>query len=313
MNTTIDFSSRLPHLGMLRFSGADAAAFLQGQLSNDTRRLAAGAPLLAALSSPQGRVISILHLMPHSSGIVAVLARDVAQSTLERLRKYVLRAKVQIDDVSDRFALSGWPADGALGAAGLPIPAAEPGYIERDGVGVARVGANRCWVFGEAAGLAGQVAGASAALTETAWRLADIREGRPQVYAATSELFVAQMLNLDLIDGISFTKGCFTGQEIIARTQHLGRIKRRLHRLRLPPQAWAVGQTIRLDDGRSGRLTELAAVETGVEALAVLALSATDAGTATEGGAAGVAGEPAAVVPIVEAVMLPLPYALHGA
>ena len=95
---------------------------------------------------------------------------------------------------------------------------------------------------------------------EHAWRLADIRAGLPQIYAATREMFVAQMLNLDLIDGISFTKGCFTGQEIIARTQHLGRIKRRLHRLRLPAGTWAVGQAVHLTDGRSGRLTELAAV-----------------------------------------------------
>lgn len=99
--------------------------------------------------------------------------------------------------------------------------------------------------------------------------------GIPQIYHATSELFVAQMLNLDLINGISFTKGCFTGQEIIARTQHLGRIKRRMYRLRFPSASctqgsWSIGQSIRLPDGRSGRIVEVIAMKSGFEALAVL-------------------------------------------
>ena len=109
---------------------------------------------------------------------------------------------------------------------------------------------------------------------EREWRLADIREGLPQIYAATREMFVAQMLNLDLIDGISFTKGCFTGQEIIARTQHLGRIKRRMFRLRLPAGTWAIGQAVLLDDGRAGRLTEVVSEGEEFEALAVLNLEA---------------------------------------
>ena len=148
---------------------------------------------------------------------------------------------------------------------------------------------------------------------EHAWRLADIRAGLPQIYAATREMFVAQMLNLDLIDGISFTKGCFTGQEIIARTQHLGRIKRRLHRLRLPAGTWMVGQAVHLTDGRSGRLTELAAAGAGFEALAVLTLeTGGDPAAATSaaedksvGGAAGST--------LVDATELPLPYSLRSA
>ncbi len=105
---------------------------------------------------------------------------------------------------------------------------------------------------------------------EQAWRLADIHAGLPQVYAATSEAFVAQMLNLDLLDGISFSKGCYTGQEIIARTQHLGRIKRRMFRLRLPAGEWSIGQALHLSDGRQGRLTEVIESDGRVEALAVL-------------------------------------------
>ena len=110
------------------------------------------------------------------------------------------------------------------------------------------------------------------------------------------------MLNLDLIDGISFTKGCFTGQEIIARTQHLGRIKRRLFRLRLPAGSWAVGQALELRDGRTGRLVEVAALDDGVEALAVLGVDAL--------GAEGADPDPAGRVARIDATLLTLPYAL---
>jgi tRNA-modifying protein YgfZ len=303
MNTDTSASGLLPHLGLLRFSGADAATFLQGQLSNDTRRLSGGSPLLAAYSSAQGRVVAVLHLLPHSSGLIAVLPRDLVQAAGERLRKFVLRAKVRIEDISDSLAVFGIQSGTEyLRGAGLPIPDAA-GYAESNGVGVGRLPHNshRYWVVGESAAVSAGMPLPHHTSVEKSWRLADIRAGLPQVYAATSELFVAQMLNLDLIDGISFTKGCYTGQEIIARTQHLGRIKRRMFRLRLPRGDWAIGQTLTLADGRSGRLTELAASGDEIEALAVLTLDA------------AAHDADAALSAKVEASELPLPYAALGA
>ena len=298
---------RLGYLGVVRFSGPDAAAFLQGQVSNDTRRLRDGQPLLAAYSTPQGRVLAIMHLLPHSSGILALLPREVVLPTVERLRRYVLRAKVTIEDLSDQFSVSGrWLAD----AGGEP-------YREVDTIGVGRVGpdATRLWAVGSTSALtdagfceaASADAGAVAAHDrDSEWRLADIRAGLPQIHAATREMFVAQMLNLDLVDGISFNKGCFTGQEIIARTQHLGRIKRRLFRLRLPAGTWTVSQSITLADGRTGRLTEVEGTDAGYEALAVLPLK--QAGASDEGAADAAGSEQSGTA--VDAVILPLPYAL---
>jgi folate-binding protein YgfZ len=290
---------RLRHLGLLRFSGPDAVSFLQGQVSNDTRPLNDGRPVLAAYSSSQGRVLAILHLMPHSSGVLAVLARDLAAATAERLRKFVLRAQVKIEDLSDDYAVAGAPGEQSLRGAGLLAPDGGSRYAEQDGIGVAQLGsragsgAQRFWIVGPAAPLEGGL-GAGGLDDELAWRLADIRGGLPQVYAATSESFVAQMLNLDLLDGISFIKGCYTGQEIIARTQHLGRIKRRMFRLELPPGAWSIGQTVLLADGRTGRLTEVAPSGNGFEALAVLSLETASA--------------PNDDAETVAAVELPLPY-----
>lgn len=317
-------AGRLSHLGVLRFAGPDAIAFLQGQVSNDTTPLAGGAPVLAAYSTVQGRVLAILHLLPHSSGVLAVLPRELAAATQERLRKFVLRAKVKIEDLSERWIVAGADSS-ALRTAGIDAPASTSFLEKADGLAVARVRhgplsscAERYWLVGEAAAFA---AGADPARAERAWRLADVRDGMPQVYAATSEVFVAQMLNLDLIGGISFTKGCYTGQEIIARTQHLGRIKRRMSRLRLPPGPgpgpgprglgpWSIGQPLRLTDGRSGRLTEIAPVESdggGFEALAVLSLDAT-AGIETSADAGSGANADGGSTDAITVAELPLPY-----
>jgi len=291
--TTASVSGRLAHLGILRFTGADALPFLQGQLSNDMQQLADNRPVLAAYSSAQGRVLALIYLLPHSSGVAAILPREILVPTLERLRKFVLRAKVRIEDAGETLVVAGHFG---------PNPNLASRYVEHDGIGTAAVGhdENRCWIIGAPERLAPQ-ADAALAQTEARWRLADIRAGLPQVYAATSEEFVAQMLNLDLLDGISFTKGCYTGQEIIARTQHLGRIKRRLFRLRLPPGNWSIGQAVHLADGRRGRLTEVIESQEGIEALAVLNVEANSAG----GGEAS--GEP-----VVSAAELPLPYSLLG-
>jgi tRNA-modifying protein YgfZ len=292
---TIDSASsgRLAHLGILRFTGADALSFLQGQVSNDTQPLTERTPVFAAYSTAQGRVLALIYLLPHSSGVVAILPREILSATMERMRKFILRAKVRIEDAADTLVVAGH-----VGAT-LQVSSR---YIEQDGIGTAPLGhdANRRWIIGPPEKIAASPDAAAAKRIENEWRLADIRAGLPQVYAATSEAFVAQMLNLDLLDGISFTKGCYTGQEIIARTQHLGRIKRRLSRLTLPSGTWNIGQALRLADGRQGRLTEVIESHGRTEALAVLRV-ASDA-----------VGPEAPDEILVEAEELPLPYALFG-
>jgi len=312
-------------MGVLRFSGADVVSFLQGQVSNDTQRLSEHSPVLAAYSTAQGRVLALIYLLPHSSGVVAILPREILEPTMERMRKFILRAKVRIEEAAD-LVVAG-QLGGAIPQAGTTLQAgAAPQvgaarqagaisqgsskvvsrYIERDGIGMAPVGhdENRQWIIGPPEKIAAPADAAAAKHIEEQWRLADIRAGLPQVYAATSEAFVAQMLNLDLLDGISFTKGCYTGQEIIARTQHLGRIKRRLFRLSLPSGTWKVGQALRLADGRQGRLTEVIESAGRTEALAVLSV---EAGVT---GAAGGADAPGEL--LVDAAELPLPYSLFG-
>jgi folate-binding protein YgfZ len=302
MTTRAAQSGRLPHFGVLRFTGPDSSSFLQGQVSNDTRRLEEGRSMMAAYSNPQGRVLALMHLVPHSSGIVAILPRELVLPTLEGLRRFVLRAKVKIEDASELLSVSGQHGAQHLQAAGITAPSGT-GYTEQHDIGVAAVNRDpgRYWVIGAAERLAARgLAGDSrqADQREHDWRAADIRAGLPQIYLATREAFVAQMLNLDLLDGISFSKGCYTGQEIIARTQHLGRIKRRLYRLQLPRGEWRIGQSLKLIDGRMGRLTEVIQISDGFEALAVLNVGAGDSETVADAA--------------VAAAQLPLPYELSA-
>jgi folate-binding protein YgfZ len=247
-------------------------------------------------------VLALMHLLPHSSGIIAILPRELVLPTLESLRRFVLRAKVKVEDAGEHLSVSGQHGTQHLRSAGISTDSGT-GYTEQHDVGVAahHRDPDRFWVIGAPQrlaerGLAGDILHADQ--REHDWRAADIRAGLPQIYLATREVFVAQMLNLDLLDGISFSKGCYTGQEIIARTQHLGRIKRRLYRLQLPRGEWRIGQPLKLTDGRMGRLTEVIPIGEGFEALAVLNLGAGESETVTDAA--------------VAATQLPLPYELRA-
>lgn len=247
-------------LGLLRFRGRDAAAFLQGQLSSDVDALAVGSTQLAGYHNPQGRVIALLRLVRAGpEELLALLPQELAAPVAQRLRRFVLRSKLTID-VLDAAAV-------AAVAATLP---------------------------------------AGTAMTRS--RRADIAAGLPQVYAATSEQFVAQMLNLDCVGAISFAKGCYTGQEVIARAHYRGRVKRRLQRFVTAAAAPLLvpGARLRLRDGRPLDVVDAAACDDGrIEFLAVAPL----VGAATEA-----APEPASAgtdaPPLIDCEPLPLPYAL---
>ena len=183
-NAELLTAGRLPHMGIIRFTGPDVLSFLQGQVSNDTRRLERGTPLTAAYSTPQGRVLALGYLLPHSGGTWALLPRELISDTVARLRKFVLRAKVKIDDISDSHPVAGCLTATALSERELPVPG-DAGYVEHDGIGIARVAQTvRFWVAGSAESLMKLKFDADA---ERAWKLADVRAGLPQVYAPTSE------------------------------------------------------------------------------------------------------------------------------
>ncbi|HTV50206.1 MAG TPA: hypothetical protein VME21_03400 [Steroidobacteraceae bacterium] len=293
----------LADLGVLHARGADATSFLQGQLSSDVARLGSSGQL-AGLHNPQGRVIALLRLARLSEeDILLILPRTLAAPVLARLRRFVLRAKVRLEDASARWRVRGRVAAGLEAAA---APQAAPGVLRLTVDPQRALELIEHVATAEAASAAPGAAGPAPALESLgAWTLLDIAAGLPQVFPETSESFVAQMLNLDLIGGIAFDKGCYTGQEVIARAHYRGRVKRRMQRFRsVSPTRLAPGDRGRLPDGRAFQVVSVAALGDGrCEFLAVAPL-AQDAHE--EGEEPGAAAAPATL----EAVALELPYAL---
>ena len=249
----------LPFLGVIRASGEDAAQFLQGQFTQDTRLLEDGRTQLSACCTPQGRVIALLRLKRTDAGIFMLVPADLLESLVQHLRRYVLRARVKVEHATE--LLCGNVVTG-------PAPEAALCFDYSPNRQVLAAGAE-AW---RAAGI--DAARDDASGTRDAWTARDIAEGIPQVYAASSQSYTPQMLNLDLLDGISFGKGCYTGQEIVVRTQHLGRIKRRTLRYRcegLPP---APGTGLMRAEQKLGEVLVSAPVADACEFLAVTSLEA---------------------------------------
>lgn len=287
----------LADLGVLRVRGADATRFLQGQLSSDTERLATDVSQLAGYHNPQGRTIAVLRLaMLAADDLLAIVPRELAHPVQLRLAKYLLRAKVKLADESNLWRLEGLRASRDR----QDLPASMNGQTRIGDTVVVRITDSPRWLLISPCEAASPLA-AEAGDRET-WRRLDIAAGLPQVYTATSEEFVAQMLNLDVLGAIAFDKGCYTGQEVIARAHYRGRVKRRLQRfvstgpLRLGP-----GDTGRLADGRSLKVVEAAQRPDGrCEFLAVATLAAGDSDAAESGGT-------------LDADTLPLPYEIPAA
>ncbi|MGC8518767.1 MAG: YgfZ/GcvT domain-containing protein [Steroidobacteraceae bacterium] len=269
----------LTDLGVLRIGGADAGRFLQGQVSNDLERLSPERTLLAGYHSPQGRTIALLRLVAIAEDeLLALLPRELVTLVRDRLAKYVLRAKVTLTDVSAEWRISALAPAEHL-ASGTPAGLAPQGLAAEPGE-CTRIESRRYLCIGAAPARWLEIAAADQTPSEPSpaacqeWRLLDVRAGFTQVYAATSEHFVAQMLNLDALDAIAFDKGCYTGQEVIARAHYRGRVKRRAQRLRSrEPLVLAPGASGVLSDGRAFEVLDSAQLPDGrAEFLAVTAL-----------------------------------------
>jgi folate-binding protein YgfZ len=209
--------ARLNRYGLLAVSGADAREFLHAQLTNDIANLPSDRAALAGWCTAKGRLLASLLVIPSSEGFLLQLARDLAAPVAKRLSMFILRSKVKIADESDAWMQYGiWDAD--LNVAGVAW--------EGDVVTV-RVGERRFLQIGK--GLSH-----SCAQTEQSWTLQEIREGRPLITAATQDQFVPQMVNFETLGAIDFQKGCYPGQEIVARAQYRGQVKRRMIHLHAP-------------------------------------------------------------------------------
>lgn len=273
MNASLDRNVvrpiRLAQLTALTVAGADVRPFLQGQLSAEIEALRPDQAMLTSCNSAAGRVQAVLWLVARSDGVALIMPGSIADSIAARLRKYVLRSKVTIDPVAGRLEAGVVNSTAASGAARDVVLAGERSHAEHAGLSFVRLpGHRQVLVLAHAPDW-----GAPDPAIEATWRLDHIRAGLPQVYPETHEAFVAQMLNLDLLGGISFTKGCYTGQEIIARTHYRGAIKRRMFRFKASCPPPAPGARIVTGGQHAGDVVDAAATEEGCELLAVVSLA----------------------------------------
>jgi folate-binding protein YgfZ len=213
----------LPHLGVIRVEGEDAARFLQGQLTQDFALLGPDQARLAAFCNAKGRMqASFIGLSPAPQTFLLVTSRDILAPTLKRLSMFVLRAKARLSDATAEVALYG-----LAGSAVPPSVAVEPwSKAEVGGASLVRLypadGQPRAlWV-----GAAGQ-APEGAALAPQTWQWGEVRSAVATVTGPIVEAFVPQMLNYESVGGVNFKKGCYPGQEVVARSQFRGTLKRR--------------------------------------------------------------------------------------
>jgi folate-binding protein YgfZ len=274
-------------LGLLEFEGADAEPFLQGQLSNDVKALVPGVCQYTSYSTAKGRMLANLVLWRAApTTFRALLAGDVAADVAKRLRVYVLRSKVAIADRSAqtfRLGIGGPSAStvmqSAFGVA--PPPFAVATLDDTTLIGLP----GRRWV---AVGEGAQRDTVASRLTRHArpagyavWAWLTIDSGVPLIGAATQDQFVAQTANWDVLGGVSFQKGCYPGQEIVARTRYLGRLKERLFAYHAGSMEIAAGTRVFsavFGDQPCGTVVNAApSPEGGTDLLAVVQIAAADA------------------------------------
>lgn len=222
----------LPQFGLLAVTGDDARAFLHAQLSNDVQNLPAQTARRAGYCSPKGRLLASLLVIARSDGFLLQVSGDIAVAIAKRLTMYVLRSKVRIADAAtawSQFGVWGTGSAALLQAAGFSVPNASMQAAESQAGIVIGQGVERFLVIAPpqtAAVLATKVP----EVATDAWTLADVREGLPLITLPTQDQFVPQMANFELIGGIDFKKGCYPGQEVVARAQYRGQVKRRMFR-----------------------------------------------------------------------------------
>jgi len=227
----------LSHYGLIAVQGEDASEFLQGQFSNDLNEISEKHSQLNGMCNPKGRMLAIFRVFQRGDTYYLRLPQELLEETIKKLRMYVLRSKVTLEDATDTFTrmgLSGPTSDTQLKDVLGQIPETIDDALLLDNQTIIRIpGVNpRFEIIGEIENIQklwNKLDVHSAPVGADAWASIDILAGIPTIYKETKEMFVPQFLNFDIVGGINFKKGCYTGQEIVARMHYLGKLKQRMY------------------------------------------------------------------------------------
>jgi tRNA-modifying protein YgfZ len=230
---------KITSYGVLRFDGPDALSFLQGQLTNNVAALDEVHSQYTGYCTPKGRLLAVMLLWRRADAYYLMLPRELCEAVRKRLSMYILRAKVKASDVSAEqilFGVSGADAASVVATLTGTVPGTVHDVVHGNGVSVLKLPAQRFLIVAalpDAGAIEAVLTRAAAATADTLWSALDIEAGIPNVVATTQEQFIPQAVNFDLFGAVSFNKGCYPGQEIVARMHYLGNAKQRMVRARL--------------------------------------------------------------------------------
>ncbi|MHB1175057.1 MAG: CAF17-like 4Fe-4S cluster assembly/insertion protein YgfZ [Sulfuriferula sp.] len=275
----------LAPLGLIAFSGEDTATYLQGQLTNDVRKLAAGAAQYSGFCSPKGRLMASFLLWNQGDATYMQLAGDLQETIQKRLSMFILRSKVKTRDARPevvRIGIAGKRATQLIETTLGALPPTDMGVVHTPAGSVIRLAAERYQIITtpESAALNETLSRDASRIDYPVWQWLEIRAGIPTILPATQEQFVPQMVNFDLTNSVNFQKGCYTGQEIVARTQYLGKLKRRMYLVHSDSPAAPGDELYSADmEGQASGMIVNAqpAPSSGWDALAVIQISSADA------------------------------------
>ena len=276
----------LPHLGMLRYTGTDSTRFLGNMLSNDPIRLDSGAQW-STFCTPKGRMLSNLLLLRDHEDYFSILSADLTSTVHNQLNRFILRSKTSIENSSESFLLLGLSAASLpdfIARAGLPCPpdGSSPACTQQGEIRLITLTPQHAVLIVNADHIETamqQLTQAGATLRDSSeWQLAMIRAGIPRLTLPVQDLFIPQMLNMDLLGGLRNGRGCYPGQEIITRMSSRGQVKQRLHHIGWKGKRYAAGTGLyspAFGDQSCGKLVNIAQADSEqMEALAVLQLHA---------------------------------------
>ncbi|HIO91630.1 MAG TPA: folate-binding protein [Leucothrix mucor] len=274
--------------GIIEINGEDAETFLQNQFTNDIRRVTETTHQLSAWCSPKGRVIANFRLFKRANNYYLTLPTDLVAPILKKLRMYVMMSKVTLEDVSGSLIHFGYAGEYAekdliniIGKELVPITTNQT--VQYGNLSILRLSGTvpRFEIFGElndAKSLWKHCNVRAAPVSSNGWDYLNIAAGLPVINKTSSEAWIPQMLNLQVIDGVDFEKGCYPGQEIVARLKYLGKNKRRMYRLEInSDELPQIGQKIYAEgftDSEAGKILTTVINPSGkAEALAVLKIA----------------------------------------
>ena len=251
MNKELNGVAHLAHMGVIRVEGEDAAKFLHGQLTQDFALLSGSEARLTAFCSAKGRMLaSFIGIKRSDNDILLICSRDILATTLKRLSMFVMRARAKLSDASNDFELRGLAGSAAnqfaqvAGFTDAPWSKLDVGAASLISLypanGVPRV----LWVAP-----VDEPIPSGEAMDTAQWLLSEVHSGIATISAATVEAFVPQMLNYESVGGVNFKKGCYPGQEVVARSQFRGTLKRRAFLAHSTAPMAAGDEIFQADDG----------------------------------------------------------------